>query len=323
MFSDTIYGMRKLVAGILILFILFIGFLWWKHGNAPVNPRDTSQKVFVVNRGEGIRAIGNDLKKEGLINDPIVFFLLIKKEGKDNAVQAGDYKLSPSMNLQKILDSLSHGTLDIWVTIPEGLRAEEIADLLQKDIPSYKDAWRVELDKNEGYLFPDTYLIPRDAEVETIISIMRNNFDTRMKQGGVVLDNPKLADAVIIASIIEKEAKFAADMPLVSSVIHNRIENGMALQVDPSVAYALGRQPNGKFGKAELTFDDLKIDSPYNTYANVGLPPTAISNPGVTAIQAALHPISTDYLYYISDKKGHIHAAKTLEGHQANINKYL
>lgn len=315
--------MRKVVSLILFVLVLFIGFVWWKHGAAPVNSKDSSQKVFVVNRGEGIRAIANNLKKEGLINDSIVFFLLIKKEGKDNSVQAGDYRLSPSMNLQKILDSLSHGTLDIWVTIPEGLRAEEIADVLQKEIPSYKETWRLVLDSHEGYLFPDTYLIPRDATIDSVVSMMINNFDVRVKQVGINPVDPNLKDAVIIASIIEKEVKFVVDMPIVSSVIHNRLDNGMALQVDPSVAYALDRQPNGKFGKAELTFDDLKIDSPYNTYTNVDLPPTAISNPGIVAIQAALHPASTDYLYYISDKSGHIHAATTLQGHQANINKYL
>lgn len=316
--------MRKAITIIsFFVFVLFLGFLWWKHGVSAVNPRDTSPKVFIVDRGEGVRNIANNLKKAGLINDPIVFFLYLKQQSKDMSIQAGDYKLSPSMDLKKLVDTMSHGTLDIWVTVPEGKRAEEIADTLKQEIPSYNESWRVQLDQNEGYLFPDTYLIPRDATVDQIISIMRNNFDKRVKQAGINPQDNSLHNAVIIASIIQKEAKFVEDMPIVSSVIHNRLDAGMALQVDPSVAYALGRQPNGTFGKSELSLDDLKIDSPYNTYKYPGLPPGPISNPGIDAIKAALNPATTDYMYYISDKKGHIHAATTAAGHQANIDKYL
>ncbi len=315
--------MRKLVVAILLVLAVLFAFFWWHIGTSAVNPKDKSEKVFVVERGAGVRAIGNSLKQQHLINDPVVFFLYIKKNHSDKNIQAGDYKLSPSMDLKKIVDTLSHGTLDIWVTIPEGKRAEEIADILKQEIPSFDESWRAELVKNEGYLFPDTYLIPRDTTVENVVSIMRNNFNTRVKDAGINPDDPNLAKAIIIASIIEKETKFASDMPTVSSVIQNRLDSGVALQVDPSVAYALGRQANGKFGKAELTYDDLELDSPYNTYKYPGLPPGPISNPGIEAIKAALKPANTDYMYYITDKQGHLHAAKTLEGHQANINKYL
>ncbi len=315
--------MRKIVALGAIVLILLFSYFWWRNGNSPVNPQDKSTKLFVVEKGAGVRAVANDLKSAGLIKDPIVFFLLVKKEHKDMSIQAGDYRLSSSMNLEKILDTLTHGILDIWVTVPEGKRAEEIADILKEKIPTYDESWRKELVKNEGYLFPDTYLIPKDATVDQVISIMRNAFTTRVKEAGINPDDPQLSDKVIIASIIEKETKYPEDMPTVSSVIQNRLDSGVALQVDPSVAYALGRQANGKFGKAELTYDDLEVDSPYNTYKYPGLPPGPISNPGIAAIQAAFHPASTDYMYYLTDKDGHLHAAKTLQGHQANINKYL
>lgn len=316
--------MKRLLTVIILLLILVIGgFLYWTSSNQPANSQDKSSKIFVINRGEAVREIGNSLKKEGLIKDPVAFFLYIKMNGKDKNIQAGDYKLSPSMNLAQIVEAMQHGSLDIWVTVPEGLRADEIADIFQKDLPSYDDSWRETLNANEGYLFPDTYLIPRDATVDQVVTMMKNTFDSRLADAGINVSALDLKQAVIIASIIEKEAKFANDYPLVSSVIHNRLDDGMKLQVDPSVSYALGKQPNGKWWKQELTYDDLEINSPYNTYAHAGLPPGPISNPGIQAIQAALNPSKTDNFFYISDKEGHIHAAKNEAGHQANIDKYL
>jgi UPF0755 protein len=316
--------MKRLLTVIILLLILVVGgFLYWTSSNQPANSQDKSSKIFVINRGEAVREIGNSLKKEGLIKDPVAFFLYIKMNGKDKNIQAGDYKLSPSMNLAQIVEAMQHGSLDIWVTVPEGLRAEEIADIFQKDLPSYDDSWRETLNANEGYLFPDTYLIPRDATVDQVVTMMKNTFDSRLADAGINVSALDLKQAVIIASIIEKEAKFANDYPLVSSVIHNRLDDGMKLQVDPSVSYALGKQPNGKWWKQELTYDDLEINSPYNTYAHAGLPPGPISNPGIQAIQAALNPSKTDNFFYISDKEGHIHAAKNEAGHQANIDKYL
>ena len=324
-----VYGkiliMRKLFILIVLLAIVAVaGFGYWITGNGAANSTDKSQKIFVIDRGESVREIGNSLKKNGLIRDPIVFFIYIKLNNQDKNIQAGDYRLSPSMSLSKIVETLNHGILDIWVTIPEGLRAEEIADLFEKNLPTYKPSWRSELDSNEGYLFPDTYLIPRDADANIVVAMMRKNFEKRVAEAGISVDDPKLPNAVIIASIIQKEAIFTDDMAIVSSVIHNRLNMGMKLDVDPSVAYALGYQSDTKkWWKQELTYDDLKANSLYNTYQNPGLPAGPISNPGVDAIKAALNPSTTSYLYYISDKQGHIHSATTLEGHNANIKKYL
>ncbi len=317
--------MKRFFIAILLLLVIAAGaFLYWKSAVGPANANNHSNKIFVIDRGETVREIGNSLKKEGLIRDAVAFFIYVKLNAQDKNVQAGDYRLSPSMSLAKIVDALNHGTLDRWVTVPEGLRAEEIADIFKKTLPTYKDSWRTELDANEGYLFPDTYLVPKDADVAMIISMMRNNFDKRVTEAGINVSALDLKHAVIIASIIEKEAKFADDFPIVSSVIHNRLDDGMRLQVDPSVAYVLGYQSDTKkWWKQELTYDDLKINSPYNTYLNVGLPPAPISNPGIEAIRAALNPADTMYFFYISDKQGHIHAAKDEAGHTANIKKYL
>lgn len=316
--------MKKFSIFTIILVVAAVaGLLYWGYGNAPVNPKDKANKIFVINRGEPIREIGNNLKKQGLIKDAVVFFIYLKLHAQDKNIQAGDYRLSPSMSLAKLVSNLNHGSLDHWITFPEGLRADEIADILARDLPSYKETWREKLNENEGYLFPDTYLIPKDADVDQVISTMRNNFNRRIADAGITLTGQKLANVIIIASIIQKEAKFAEDMPIVASVIYNRLDSGMALNVDPSISYALGKQPNGKYWKAELTYDDLKINSPYNTYTNAGLPPGPISNPGIEAINAAINPADTNYLYYISDKSGKIHPARDINGHQANIKKYL
>lgn len=317
--------MRKLSILIIIVIVLLAAFtLWWRNGSSAVNPQDKTQQIFVVHKGEGIREISNSLKKEGLIRDPIVFFLLIKKMGLDAKIQAGDFRLSPSQTSADIIQTLTHGTLDIWVTIPEGKRADEIADILKENIPTYKSDWRIKLENNEGYLFPDTYLIPRDADVDTIILMMKNNFEKKYESIQNIKQNNLTKDqVVIVASLIEREAKLGLDRPLVASVILNRLNIEMALQIDATIQYALGFQETEKtWWKKNLTAQDLKIDSPYNTYVNPELPPTPISNPGLDVLKAVLNPAQTNYLYYISDKSGQNHYAKTIEEHNANIRKY-
>ena len=317
--------MKKIlvVLGLLVLFSI-ITLAWWQNGLQAANPKDNSPKIFIVKNGEGVREIANNLKVNGLIKDPIVFFLLTKAEGIDKKIQAGDFRLNPTMSAQDIALNLTHGTLDIWITVPEGLRATEIAAILKAKIPSYNDSWVATLQANEGYLFPDTYLIPRDADINMIISLMTTNFqkkyDTVRDTKTTVLTD---AQTIILASIIEREAMFAADRPLVASVFVNRLNIGMVLGSDPTVMYALGYQTDTKtWWKKDLTADDLLVDSPYNTRKNAGLPPTAIANPGLSSIQAALNPAKTDYLYFFADKQGHLHFATTLGGHNANIQKY-
>lgn len=312
--------MRRIVALILLILFVIFGFLWWKNGNSPVNSRDKSEKVFVVEGGSGIRQIGNDLKIQRLIRDPIVFFLSVRKDGLDKKIQAGDYKLSPSMALGKILDELVHGMVDVWVTIPEGYRAEQIADTLKEQIPSYEPSWRDSLIEKEGYLFPDTYLIPRDTSIDTVLSIFETNLNNKIKEAGLS-NRSDLDNIIIIASMIEREALFNDERPIVASVIYNRLDLGMKLDIDATVQYALGKR-NGKWWYP-VDSSNLKIGSIYNTYTNNGLPPGPISNPGLDSIKAAANPSDTNYLYYLTDSKGHLHPATTFQQHQANINKYL
>lgn len=316
--------MKKIFIFFLIFAVFLIGlYIWWNNGITPVDSANTANKTFIVMEGEGTRAIVDDLKKSGLIRDPIVFFLLLKKTGIDGKIQAGQFLLSPSMTANEILQKLQVGKFDVSVTIPEGKRAQEIADIFKDKIPQYDETWREKLNQNEGYLFPDTYLFPRNAGAEQVIAIMKNNFD---KKYGDVINNTTLSknDIVILASLIEREAKQAQDRPLVSSVIHNRLDIGMKLDIDATVQYALGYDQIGhSWWKKELTGEDLKIDSPYNTYRIPGLPPGPIANPGLASLKAAANPAQTDFIYYISDKNGNNHYAGTLEEHKININKYL
>ncbi|MCL5438363.1 MAG: endolytic transglycosylase MltG [Patescibacteria group bacterium] len=315
---------RILIFCIILVVILVAGLFWWNNGLSPTNKSNKSQVIFVVNKGEGVREISNNLKDKKLIRDPVVFFILIKKLGIEKNIQAGDFRLSPSMSAEEVAENLTHGSLDVWVTIPEGKRAEEIAEILQSNLVTYKPTWKKILIDNEGYLFPDTYLIPKDADINLIISMFKNNFETKYEsitpQNKIKLSKNKI---ITIASLIEREAKYPEDRPLIASVIMNRLELGMPLQIDATIQYILGYQLDEKsWWKKSLTIEDLKLDSPYNTYINVGLPPGPISNPGLDSIKAVINPASTDYFYYLSDKSGHNHYAKTISEHNANIQKY-
>jgi UPF0755 protein len=316
---------KRLQIGILFLLILIFGiFIWWQNGIAAVNTQDKSTQSFVVDKGAGLRTIASNLKSDGLIRDPIVFFLEVKKLNLDGTIQAGDFHLSPSMTADEIIKTMTHGTEDIWVTIPEGKRSEEITAILKATMPTYSPDWGTTLKAHEGYLFPDTYLFPHDADINTIISIMTANFDKKYALAKAQQTNSMdEQDAVILASILEREGRSGQDMKNIASVLENRLNIGMALQVDATIQYALGFQPiENSWWKKSLTADDIQINSPYNTYQNPGLPPTPISNPGLESLEAVLNPAKTNYLYYISDKNGTLHFAETLEQHNANIRKY-
>lgn len=308
--------------GILVLLIV-ISFVWWKNGTSAADPNNNTPKIFIIEPGQGVRAIAKNLKDQGLIKDQIVFFLLTKKLGLDSKIQAGDYRLFSSMSASEIANELTHGTLDIWITVPEGQRALEIADSLKEKMPEFEESWNKVLEENEGYLFPDTYLFPKDSTIETIVSLMRKNFDTKYENLDTSKTDLTKEEIVILASLIEREARHSEDRPKVSSVIHNRLDLGMKLDIDATIQYALGYQENEKrWWKSGLTNGDKQINSPYNTYRVAGFPPAPISNPGLSSLEAAIKPSETDYLYYITDKSGTNRYAETFEQHEANIEKY-
>ena len=311
---------KSLVLLITILAIFIAGMFWWQNGNLPVNKESQEQKTFVIAQGDNVRAIAYNLKTNGLIRDPIVFFLITKQSGLDKKIQAGSFRLSPSMTAAKIAESLTHGTLDIWVTIPEGFRATQIAEVLKENMPGYEDSWISELEKNEGYLFPDTYLFPKDANAANIVSIMMSTFENRYSSIITTKSNLSKEEIVILASLIEREAKHQEDRAIVSSVIHNRLGIGMKLDIDATIQYAKGKI-DGKWWRP-ISTSDYSLSSSYNTYRINGLPPAPISNPGLASLKAAVNPANTDYFYYITDKSGTNRYAKTLEEQEANIEKY-
>lgn len=317
--------MKRFFVSLGFFAIVVIGFFfWWNNGLKAVNPSSKSTKIFVIRQGENVREIAQDLKKDNLIKDPVVFFLLVKKMGIEGKIQAGDFRLSPSMTAEELAKNLTHGTLDIWVTIPEGKRSEEVAEALKEKLPSsYSNLWKNELIKHEGYLFPDTYLIPKNTTIDQIASIMKGTFERKFSELPKSSEGFTKDQIVIIASLVEREAKFQEDRPLVASVILNRLRINMPLQIDATVQYALGYQEEEKtWWKKNLTKEDIKIDSSYNTYKNVGLPPSPIANPGLDVLKAVVSPSQTDYLYYLSDKSGRNHYAKTIEEHNENIKKF-
>lgn len=299
------------LTGLTLLFL--IGIVFWRWSNSPVDINNTTPQVFVVPQGQSAKIIGQRLKTNGFIKSQLAFNLLVDQQSLGNKLQAGDFRLSPSMDLSAIIDSLTHGSLDYWITFPEGLRVEEYAERLAEKSNLDPQAFILAAKPYEGRLFPDTYLIPQTASAEDIVKLLTDTFNRK---------SPTQADdLIILASLIEREAKHSQDRPLVSSVLHNRQELKMALQIDATVQYIVGKPD--KWWKKELTKQDLTIDSPYNTYLYPGLPPKPIANPGLASLEAALKPAETNYLFYLSDSSGYNHYATDLVGHNANIDKYL
>lgn len=299
--------MKKVVPILFAISLLgLIAVFWWKLETAPVNPGEKTSQTFIINRGEGVKAIGADLKAKNLIRDEWAFLIMAKRLGIEKKIQAGSYHLSKGMSTAQVALTFTLGTEDIWITIPEGWRSEEIVDYLKNNgLNGQLGDWTLE----EGKYFPDTYLVPKQMTIDEVRKLMRKTFDQKVPN----ITNEQLT----IASLVEREARKAEDRPLVASVIWNRYKIGMKLDIDATIQYALG------FWKKDLTIQDLAIRSPYNTYTNPGLPPTPICNPGLSAINATINPATTDYLYYLTDKDGVMHYASTIDQHNANVAKYL
>ncbi len=293
----------------------------------PVNKNDKTPVIFVVNQGEGINSIAQRLEAQKLIRNRFVFIFEVRRLGLGPKIQAGDFRLYKSASPAQIAQELTSGTLDVWVTIIEGLRADEIAEILKDKLPTYENSWVLQLRKNEGYLFPDTYLIPKDADINLVLNIFKQNFDKKITS--LTIDTAKnglsFKDSIILASIVEREARSYEVKEQVAGILLKRLNIGMKLDTDATVQYALGFQPEQKsWWKKGLTFADLEIRSPYNTYRNAGLPPTPISSPGISSIQAVFNANpQTPYLYYLHDNLGNSYYAKTLEEHNSNKTKYL
>lgn len=316
--------MTKLFVLTFTFTLIIIIFIWFKISTNPA-ATVTEFKTFVIPEGETLTQIAKRLKNEGLIKNALAFRILAASSGFAKKIQAGSFQLSPSLKAAEIAKELTSGTFDVWITIPEGWRVEEIGQRLEEKLGV--DKGEFVKSAKEGYMFPDTYLIPKKATAAEVAKIMRDNFEARVDANlRKLLANSGLTleQAIILASIVEREVKFAQDRSIVAGILVKRWRNNLGLEADATVQYAVGFQKNeSSWWKSQLTANDLKIDSPYNTRRFAGLPPTPICNPGLASIKAVVAPFETDFLYYVSDSEGKIHYAKTLPEHIENIRSFL
>lgn len=324
-----------LVFSFLFSFFVIGGLFWWGRGFLPVNSQSEEKIYFVVNRGDGFSSVADSLKKAGLIRSATHFKitgLLQKTAGK---IKAGGYYLSFSMKEKEIAEMLTKGVDDLWVTVVEGLRSEEIGQfLIKKGLAVNPQKWAEQIKNQnlEGRLFPDSYLMPRGADQEKILAVFEKNFTKKITTGlsGQIKNSDlKLDEILILASILEREAKTDKDRRLIAGILLKRIENAWPLQVDATVQYAVGSQSCTilispcDWWPSKTTYQHLEIISPYNSYLHKGLPPAPICNPGLSSIKAVLEAEPSLYWYYLSGKDGIMRFAKTADEHQANIQKFL
>lgn len=319
--------LTRRVGALIFVLLLAIGgvWLWWIDGGSPVDKSDTTPVIFVVRRGEGARTIATNLASQNLIRSPTAFFLSVKLLNIEQNLQAGDFRLNRSMDTSEIAQTLTHGFVDVWVTILEGWRVEEVANRLSKDL----DIPEGEFLKvaREGYMFPDTYLMPKDATAAAVAKIFSDTFNQKvtqeMREDARKL-NLTLDEIVTLASIVEREGRSDEDRPVIAGILLKRLTAEWPLQADATLQYALGYQPSEKtWWKKSLTLEDKKIRSPYNTYLSLGLPLGPIASPGLAAIRSVIYQVETDYWFYLHDPEGGVHYAETIEEHNANIAAYL
>lgn len=293
----------------IVIFLLFLssllgGWLFWKRQLLPTNPSDKTEINFIVFQSEAANSIVKRLKDTGLVHSYWVAKLYLQGSGLDQKIRPGSYVVSKSMSMGEILVNLTAGPKDIWVTIPEGWRREQIAEKFGKPeiVPLTSTL--------EGKLFPDTYLVPEYYTAKQIVEMMTKNFETKV--------GPIGKDELILASLVERETRRGEEKNIVAGILLKRMKNDWPLQVDASIQYVQGKP--GNWWPKEI---NTKLPSVYNTYTHQGLPPTPIGNPGLDSILAVKNPQSSDYWYYIHDNDGQIHYAKTLSEHNLNVDKYL
>jgi len=284
---------------------------------------------FTIEAGQSVEEIARNLGREGLIRSAALFQLYTVLSGLSSKLQAGEYQIPQNLNLKEVAELLQHGTFEEKITFLEGWRREEMAEYINQKFKAKSQKLNAveflkETEGLEGYLFPDTYFVSRETTAEELVKMMRENFENRIKRNELELKGISFDEAVIIASIVEREVKYAEDRPIVAGILIKRYLNGWPLQADATIQYALGYQPDQKtWWKKDLTEEDLKIDSPYNTYKNPGLPPTPICNPGLDSLQAVFKPRETDYWYYVSDSEGRMHFSVTNDEHNEKARKYV
>lgn len=290
-----------------VVVVLVAFFASYKYFSLPVSS-DSQTQDFVVNQGDSLRQIAKRLELNGFVKNQYFFILEAYRVGLNSKLQAGQFRLSPSLSLSQVVSQLSKGgSFDFWYTIIPGQRLEEFA--IDAEFEALARP-------NEGMLFPDKYLIPQTFSNQQIIDLILKNYQTKFP-------NLNYQD-LILASLIEREAKTFESKKMISGILKNRLSINMALQVDATVQYVRDSQTSRpeKYW-APVSSADRQIKSAYNTYQNPGLPPAPICNPGPDSINAALKPTSSDYIFYITGNDGQMYYAKTLAEHNQNIANHL
>ncbi len=341
----NLFRQRKpLLAALLAIFLLASILFWFLL----MPPSQTSlNKTILIKKGMPLRKIASLLEQEEIIRNRDFFVGMVTLLGKKGEIKAGEYDFHTRMRPLEILNSLIKGQAKQYlITIPEGYTLLQIGQLLEEmgivekatflqkatssafiaslglweTLPNQtKDAVKREWLSLEGYLFPNTYHFIKEMNPEEVIGIMVHQF--RKVFGPDLIERAYRIgvsphDAIIMASIIEKETSLPEERPLVSAVFYNRLKQKMPLQSDPTVIYGINHFDGN------LTKEHLLTPSPYNTYLNLGLPPTPICNPGKGSIMAALHPAPVPYLYFVSKNDGSHHFSQSYEEHQRAVVKY-
>jgi UPF0755 protein len=299
--------------------------------SAPTGP--PFEKSVTVSKGQSLKKIADTLYAEGLISHPFKFRLLARLKGADKIIQAGEYLLSSDLPPAGILERMVSGKVRLYrFTIPEGANLNQIAEIIAAaglggrqaflraaHDAGYVEKMGIEAVNFEGYLFPETYFFPKDTGAERIIEAMVARMRSEIPQDWIDRSAElglSLHETITLASIIEKETGAPFERPLISSVFHNRMKKGMRLETDPTVIYGI-KNFNGN-----LTRKHLETSTPYNTYRIQGLPPGPIASPGRAAIEAALYPADTKFLYFVSKRDGTHQFSTNLIDHNRAIRKY-
>ncbi len=297
-------------------------FLYVLGNNIINTPQKVSEPLIIqVKRGDSLTTIATMLQQNGLIDKDIYFVWYAKIKKLYPRIKAGEYLVEGDISLAKLAELLTSGKVYLRkITFAEGLTAREIAEILYAEGMLDGD---FEMPK-EGDFLPETYTFSRGESRQKIVeqgqAAMKNVLQQAWDERDADLPLKNKEELLILASIVEKETGVSTERPQVASVFVNRLKNGMLLQTDPTVIYAVTKGEKD-LGRA-LTYRDLAIDSPYNTYKYEGLPPTPICSPGKAAIMAAAHPDKTPYLYFVASGNGGHNFARTLSEHNANVRKW-
>lgn len=287
-------------------------------------PRDFPEMEMVtIAEGMSINEVAEYFEQIGVVHSAVWLSALSRIIGDSGGIRAGDYYFKKKKGLGSVARAITtgdYGLEPIPIILYEGFTREQMAHTLARFLPDFDPNRFLELTEGkEGYLFPDTYRFLPSETAEGAARILQKNFFKKITEIQNEIDafGRPIDDIVIMASLLEREARKMHTKRTIAGILWKRLERGMPLQVDAAFVYILGK------GSADLTFDDLATDSPYNTYKYTGLPPGAIANPGIDSLRAAVTPIETDYFYFLSDADGNMHYAETFEEHKQNKARYI